>query len=102
MVFRSNKSGKSGKYIDWMHAGKASLLGIHLITCTFVGLLIGYLLDRWLGTEPWFLLAFLFFGIAAGFKNMYVEAKKIQEEEKKKEQEKLERMEKMERQEKNE
>lgn len=71
---------------------KASLLGIHLVTCTFVGLLIGYFLDRWLGTEPWFLLAFLLFGIAAGFKNMYVEVKKIQETEKKKEQEEDERL----------
>ena len=78
MIFRSNdKSRWGGEY--W----KASLLGIHLVTCTFVGLLIGYFLDKWLGTEPWLLLAFLIFGIAAGFKNMYIEAKKIHEEEKK-------------------
>lgn len=81
MIFRSkNKSGMGDGY--W----KASLLGIHLVTCTFVGFLIGYFLDKWLGTEPWLLLAFLIFGIAAGFKNMYMEVKKIQENENKKEQ----------------
>jgi len=88
MIFRSRN--KSKKYLDWEQAGKAALIGTHMVTCTFVGLLIGYLLDRWLGTEPWLLLAFLFFGIAAGFKNMYTEAKKIQEEDKKKEQERNE------------
>ncbi|WP_291322291.1 AtpZ/AtpI family protein [Desulfonatronospira sp.] len=87
MIFRSKKKSGMGEGY-W----KASLLGIHLVTCTFVGLLIGYFLDRWLGTEPWFLLAFLLFGIAAGFKNMYVEVKKIQETEKKKEQEEDERL----------
>ena len=66
---------------NWGALGKASLLGIHLVTSTFVGLAIGYFLDKWLGTEPWLLLAFLVFGIAAGFKNMFLEVKKIQSEE---------------------
>ncbi len=79
MIFKSkDKSGMGSGY--W----KASLLGIHLVTCTFVGFIIGYFLDKWLGTEPWFLIAFLLFGIAAGFKNMYTEVKKIQESEEQK------------------
>ncbi|RQD58801.1 MAG: AtpZ/AtpI family protein [Desulfonatronovibrio sp. MSAO_Bac4] len=81
MFFRSkNKQALLGDL------GKASLLGIHLVSCTFVGFAIGYFLDKWLGTEPWFLIGFLFFGIAAGFKNMYLEAKKIHEEERKRDQ----------------
>lgn len=68
----------------WNALGKASLLGIHLVTSTFVGLALGYFLDKWLGTEPWLLLAFLVFGIAAGFKNMFQEVKKLQEAENKK------------------
>lgn len=78
MLFRS----KNNQAV-WGDLGKASLLGIHMVSCTFVGFAIGYFLDKWLGTEPWFLIGFLFFGIAAGFKNMYLEAKKIHDEEKK-------------------
>jgi ATP synthase protein I len=65
----------------WNSLGKASLVGIHLVTSTFVGLALGYFLDKWLGTQPWFLLAFLVFGIAAGFRNMFMEVKKLQEAE---------------------
>jgi ATP synthase protein I len=77
MFFKSKN-----KQAVWGDLGKASLLGIHLVTCTFVGFLIGYFLDKWLGTQPWFLISFLIFGIAAGFKNMYQEAKKIHEADK--------------------
>ncbi|SDN43118.1 AtpZ/AtpI family protein [Desulfonauticus submarinus] len=77
MLFKKRDS------VVWQTLSKASLIGIHLVSCTFVGLLIGYYLDKWLGTKPWLLIAFLIFGIAAGFKNMYLETKKIQEADKK-------------------
>lgn len=56
----------------------ASVIGLNLVSATFVGLFIGWWLDRWLGTKPWLLLAFLIFGIAAGFKNVVSEVRKIQ------------------------
>ena len=56
----------------------ASVVGLNLVSATFVGLFIGWWLDRWLDTGPWLLLAFLVLGIAAGFKNVLVEVKKIQ------------------------
>ena len=34
------------------------------------GALIGWVLDRIFGTSPWFLLALLFLGIAAAFRNI--------------------------------
>lgn len=34
------------------------------------GALIGWLLDRWLGTSPWVLLGLLFLGIAVAFRNI--------------------------------
>ena len=34
------------------------------------GALIGWVLDRLLGTSPWFLLGLLFLGIAAAFRNI--------------------------------
>ena len=56
----------------------ASVVGLNLVSATFVGLLIGWWLDRWLGTGPWLLLTFLILGIAAGFKNMVLEVRMIQ------------------------
>jgi ATP synthase protein I len=35
------------------------------------GLLIGWLLDRLLGTSPWLLLVFLFLGIVVAFRNIW-------------------------------
>jgi ATP synthase protein I len=55
-------------------------IGIHLVVCTFVGLAVGYYLDKWLDTRPWLTLLFLVFGIAAGFKNIYEETKRLQRE----------------------
>ena len=34
------------------------------------GALIGWVLDRWIGTSPWLLLAFLFLGIVVAFRNI--------------------------------
>ncbi len=68
----------------WDAIGNASVIGLHLVSGVLVGLVIGYWLDVWLGTKPWLLLLFLVFGIAAGFRNIYLEAKKFQEESDKK------------------
>jgi ATP synthase protein I len=66
----------------WDAIANASTLGLHLVSGTFVGFGIGYWLDSWLDesyhTKPWLTLAFLVFGIAAGFKNVYIDVKKIQ------------------------
>lgn len=60
----------------------ASVVGLNLVSATFVGLLIGYWLDKWLDTGPWLLLVFLVLGIVAGFQNVLVEVKKIQQADK--------------------
>ena len=41
-----------------------------LVGCTAGGALIGWFLDRLLGTSPWLLLTLLFLGIAAAFRNI--------------------------------
>jgi len=48
-------------------SGPAVTAGYTLIAA--IGLLggIGYVLDRWRGTSPWFLVAGLLLGIAVGF-----------------------------------
>jgi ATP synthase protein I len=52
--------------------GFLSGVGISLVAATFIGLAMGYYLDRWLGTSPWFTLIFLGFGIVSGFRNVYI------------------------------
>jgi ATP synthase protein I len=61
---------------------RASLVGAHMVASTFVGLTLGYFLDKWLQTGPWLTMLFLFFGIAGGFTNMFREVKRIGREEK--------------------
>lgn len=52
--------------------GFLSGLGISMVAATLIGLAMGYYLDRWLGTNPWMTLIFLFLGIVAGFRNVYI------------------------------
>ena len=47
-------------------AGLSSLV-LMLPSSIAVGLLIGYYLDKWLGTDPWLLIVFLLLGIFSGF-----------------------------------
>ncbi|BCS55531.1 AtpZ/AtpI family protein [Geobacter sp. SVR] len=49
-----------------------SSMGISVVLAIGIGVWFGLTLDRWLGTKPWFFYIFLFIGIAAGFKNIYV------------------------------
>ena len=52
---------------------RLSTIGVALVAATFIGLGIGYALDKWLGTSPWLTLIFTLFGIAAGFLNLFRE-----------------------------
>lgn len=51
-------------------------VGIILVTSTFVGMAIGYFLDKWLKTTPVLTIIFLVLGIIAGFWNGYAILKK--------------------------
>ncbi len=59
--------------------GKAFQLATELVAGVFVGGLLGWLLDRWFGTLPLFLLVFLLLGIAAGFLNVIRAARRMSE-----------------------
>lgn len=64
----------------WQALGSASVMGLHVVSGTVVGLVMGIYLDKWLHTKPWLTLLFLIFGIAAGFMNMFRELRKIDEQ----------------------
>jgi ATP synthase protein I len=51
--------------------GLSFRVGLELVVALAVGVGIGFLLDRWLGTKPWFLVAFFFLGAAAGVLNVW-------------------------------
>jgi len=42
-----------------------------LAAAIMVGGLLGWQIDKWAGTDPWFLLVFLMLGIVTGFWNVY-------------------------------
>lgn len=55
----------------------AGTIGLHLISGIAAGFFIGYMLDRWLDSSPRLTMIFLGLGIAAGFKNMYADTKRL-------------------------
>ncbi len=47
--------------------GLAYAAALSLFAAVVSGLIIGWLLDRWLGTRPWLLVSGIVLGAAAGF-----------------------------------
>ena len=58
--------------------GNVATIGMQLVAATFIGLAMGYYLDKWLGTEPGMLILFLLLGIITGFRDVYREAMRLQ------------------------
>jgi ATP synthase protein I len=48
-------------------SGIAYAAAFSLFASVVSGLIVGWLLDRWLGTRPWLLVAGVILGSAAGF-----------------------------------
>lgn len=71
----NKKLSSGGGLLD--AAGRASVMGLHMVSGIIVGTLMGYGLDRWLGTYPWCSGVGLVFGIGAGFRNLWVDAKAL-------------------------
>lgn len=58
--------------------GSGLQAGIEVVAGVGVGVLIGWGLDRWLGTMPLFLVVFFMFGAAAGVLNAYRHLRRMQ------------------------
>ena len=56
---------------------QAGTIGLHMVSGIAVGVLVGYFLDQWLDTSPWMTGIFMIIGIVAGFKNVYVDTKRL-------------------------
>lgn len=52
-------------------------MGLELVIGMVAGGGIGWLVDQWLGTLPWFLLLLFLLGTAAGMMNVFRTAKEI-------------------------
>lgn len=57
--------------------GAALRISIDLVVAIAVGTGIGWFLDGWLNTRPWLMLVFFVFGAAAGFRNVFRTAQKL-------------------------
>ena len=57
-----------------------SSLGLMLPSCTIVGFIFGYLLDKLFGTDPWLLVVFLLLGTVSGFYSFIRGLNKLKDE----------------------
>ncbi len=68
-----NENEKRGLFM-----GSAFRLGTELVAAVIVGTIIGFILDNWFGTKPWFIITFFFIGVSAGILNVIRVAKNMQ------------------------
>ena len=69
-----NDNEKRGSFM-----GSAFKLGTELVAAVAVGTIIGFILDSWFGTKPWFIIIFFLLGVTAGILNVIRTAKKMQD-----------------------
>jgi ATP synthase protein I len=58
-------------------SGLAYAAALSLFAAVVAGLIVGWLLDRWLGTTPWLLVTGIVLGAAAGFYEFIRQTAKI-------------------------
>ena len=69
-----NENEKRGLFM-----GSAFRLGTELVAAVAVGTIIGFILDNWFDTKPWFIIIFFLIGVIAGILNVIKVAKSMQE-----------------------
>lgn len=69
---RLGNAGSGGKHNVIPDGARAGLrAATDLVAAVGVGAFLGYMLDSWLGTKPWFMIVMFFLGFIAGFVNIY-------------------------------
>ena len=66
----AKRTGKPSDQSQRLIRSVGSRILSDLVGLPFGGGLIGWLIDRWLGTTPWFMLALLFFGFGLAVRNV--------------------------------
>ena len=69
----SNEGDKRGLFM-----GSAFRLGTELVAAVGVGTIIGFILDNWFDTKPWFIITFFFIGVITGILNVIRVANNMQ------------------------
>lgn len=64
---------------DMSGVGVGLRIAVDLVAGVAAGVLIGWYLDSWLETKPWFLLLFTILGFCAGLLNVYRTARQLEE-----------------------
>ena len=64
-------AARGGRDEQGQGLGLAARVGTELVAGILVGVGIGWLLDRWLGTKPWLMIVFFLLGAAAGLYSVY-------------------------------
>jgi ATP synthase protein I len=59
---------------------EASALGINFVLCVIIGVVLGYLIDKFLSTFPVFSLIFLLAGFVAGIREIQRFVRKVNRE----------------------
>jgi len=66
-----------GRFKDFVEKTSYLTVGAQFAFSIFIGLGIGYWLDKQFKTFPWLTIVWLIIGLIAGFKNVYREIKKV-------------------------
>ena len=56
---------------------QSSVMGMELVSATLTWAAIGWLIDRWLGTDPWLLASGALLGNAAGLMLVWLRARRM-------------------------
>lgn len=60
--------------------GMAMRIGLEMVVATMIGVGLGWLGDRYLGTKPWLMLVGVIVGLAAGLLNVYRYMQQLQKD----------------------
>jgi ATP synthase protein I len=58
-------------------AGVGMRMSLELVVGIVFGLGLGWVLDHWLGTKPWFMIILMFLGLGAGISNVMRTARNL-------------------------
>lgn len=69
----TDESGRASSAFSLL--GTAGTMGMHMVSGPLVGGGLGWLIDHWAGSGPWGAGIGVLLGVAAGFRNVWVDAR---------------------------